>query len=217
MEVAASFLWDKASKEKKRPGNISCSFVCSVATYLSFESWLFDSSHHTLYWIFTFNEVTGCCSSLLSLIKFYWLLGHSINGENIANKWKSCPEATGKLFAFQKKAIQSLKAMSVPLPSILRPPCCACPASHPDGPALYPNPAIPALPRWKSAGWGETYPDSELRVRGRRVTYSQFDVSKWKKTCSLIQPLSHSDTRKPAAGWSGGLVEHKSSLSCSYL
>lgn len=130
MEAIASSRGTK-SWEK---GNINLSFFWSQATYLSFESWFFDSTHHTLHWIFTFNEVAGCRISLLSLIKFYWLLGHSINRKSITNKWKSCPEATGMCSSKEHTMFKHtyiyiyIYKMSLPLPfnqvyPSLRSPC----------------------------------------------------------------------------------------------
>lgn len=122
IEDTASACGTKSLRKKNNHSKSSFGFFYSVATYLFFESQLFDPSHRTLYWIFTFNEAAGCCFSLFSLIKFYWLLGDSINGENITNKWKSCPEATGKVFFVIEKTNPGLKI--TPLPLLFNPVNC---------------------------------------------------------------------------------------------
>lgn len=155
---------NRRKRNKTQTGNISSSFFYSAATYLSFGSRLCDSSHHTLYWIFTFNEVAECCFSLLSLIKFYWLLGHSINGENITYKWKSCPEATGKLFVLEKKSTQCKK-------NVIASPIQSC--ALPNDPALL-EPCNPDTPSLKIHLMWRDRTCVSAETRGRRKLMCDF-------------------------------------------
>lgn len=174
MEAIASSRGTK-SWEK---GNINLSFFWSQATYLSFESWFFDSTHHTLHWIFTFNEVAGCRISLLSLIKFYWLLGHSINRKSITNKWKSCPEATGMCSSkehtmFKHTYIYIYIKCHCLYHSIRCTPRCALPARCSDDHGVYENPVVLTLVAicLMGRGWGYVYAvaKEELEVEGSPI------------------------------------------------